>query len=209
MEERGREMAGKAESQTRDDVLDEFREAGALLEGHFILSSGLRSSAYLQCARVMMDPRRGERLCRALADRIVARLGADAFDLVVSPALGGLIVGYELARQLGLEAVFTERVAGAFALRRGFGIAAGARVLMAEDVVTTGRSSHECIDCITANGGRVVAASCLIDRSDGDVDLGVPLIALAQFSIPVYAPDSLPPELAALPATKPGSRPAP
>jgi len=191
---------------TREAVLAEFRAAGALLEGHFILSSGLRSPAYLQCARVMMDADRGERLCHVLATAITARLGADALDIVVSPAMGGVVVGYEIGRQLGLPAIFSERVDGVHALRRGFELVAGARVLMAEDVVTTGKSSRECIDCIEAYGARVVAASCLIDRSAGDVDLGVPLIALAGLKVPVYQADALPPELAALPAVKPGSR---
>ncbi len=202
-------MAEGAETMTRDEVLDEFRAAGALLEGHFILSSGLRSPSYLQCARVMMDARRGARLCRALAGLIDARLGPGALDLVVSPAMGGVVVGYELARQLGLPAIFAERVDGEFVLRRGFDIPRGVRVLMAEDVITTGKSSRECIGCIAAAGGRVIAASCLIDRSDGAVDLGVPLIALAALAVPVYRPDALPPELAAVPATKPGSRPTP
>lgn len=200
-------MTDNHPAMTREQVLAEFRAAGALLEGHFILSSGLRSPAYIQCARVMMDPRRGERLCRALAERIVDRLGAGAVEAVVSPAIGGIVVGYELARQLGVPAMFVERAEDGFALRRGFRIAPGARVLMAEDVVTTGKSSRECIACIAREGGAVVAASCLIDRSDGAVDLGVPLIALAGFAIPTFAPDSLPPELAALPAVKPGSRP--
>ena len=135
--------------------------------------------------------------------------GSDALDAVVSPAMGGVVVGYEMGRQLGVDAMFAERVDGALALRRGFDLAAGARVLMAEDIVTTGKSSRECIDCITANGGRVVAASCLIDRSDGAADLGVPLISLARLAVPAYKPDELPPELAALPAVKPGSRPRP
>ena len=193
---------------TRDAVLAEFRAAGALLEGHFILSSGLRSPNYLQCARVMMDASRGERLCHALALAITSRLGADALDIVVSPAMGGVVVGYEVGRQLGVPAIFSERVDGVHALRRGFELAPGARVLMAEDIVTTGKSSGECIACIEASGGRVVAASCLIDRSDGEVDLGVPLIALAGLKIPAYEADALPPELAALPAVKPGSRQA-
>jgi len=193
---------------TNDEVIEEFRQAGALLEGHFLLSSGLHSAAYLQCARVMMDARRGMRLCRALAERITGSLGTDAIDMVVSPAMGGVIVGYEMGRQLGVPAMFAERVDDALLLRRGFALNAGDRVLMAEDIVTTGKSSRECIDCITENGGRVVAASCLIDRSDGEVDLGVPLIALAGLKVPVYQADALPPELAALPAVKPGSRQA-
>ncbi len=191
---------------TNDKVIEEFRQAGALLEGHFLLSSGRHSAAYLQCARVMMDARRGERLCRELAVRINERLGADAIDMVVSPAMGGVVVGYEMGRQLGVPAMFTERVDDALLLRRGFALKKGDRVLMAEDIVTTGKSSRECIDCITENGGRVIAASCLIDRSDGAVDFGVPLFALAGFKLPSYAADDLPPELAALPAVKPGSR---
>jgi orotate phosphoribosyltransferase len=191
---------------TRDEVLNEFRAAGALLEGHFILSSGLRSPRYMQCARVMMDPRRGERLCQALARKIEAGIGKGALDLVVSPAMGGVIVGYEIARQLGVESVFTERDQGKFAFRRGFGLRPGARVLMAEDIVTTGLSSRECIACIEGHGGKVVAASCLIDRSEGEVDLGVPLFSLAGLKVPAYEADKLPPELAGIPATKPGSR---
>ena len=191
---------------TKDEIIEQFRQAGALLEGHFVLSSGLHSAAYLQCARVMMDARRGERLCRALAGRIVERLGANAIDVVVSPAMGGVVVGYEMGRQLGVEAMFTERVDNVMSLRRGFGLTRGDRVLMAEDIVTTGKSSLECIDCITKNGGRVVAASCLLDRSDGAADLGVPLFALAGLKLPSYEADNLPPELAALPAVKPGSR---
>ena len=191
---------------TLDEILQHFRDAGALLEGHFLLSSGLHSPAYLQCARVMMDPARGATLCGALADKVVAELGPGGVDLVVSPAMGGVVVGYEMARQLGVPGVFTERVDGAFALRRGFDIPAGARVLMAEDIVTTGKSSRECIACITDYGGTVVAASCLIDRSDGGVDLGVPLVSLTGYKVPAYAEDALPPELAATPAVKPGSR---
>ena len=191
---------------TKDQVIEEFRQAGALLEGHFLLSSGLHSAAYLQCARVMMDARRGARLCQALTERIRDGLGAEAIDMVVSPAMGGVVVGYEMGRQLGVPAMFTERVDNLLTLRRGFALSAGSRVLMAEDIVTTGKSSRECIDCITENGGHVVAASCLIDRSDGAVDLGVPLFALAGLKLAAYAADKLPPELAALPAVKPGSR---
>jgi orotate phosphoribosyltransferase len=192
----------------RDAALAEFRAAGALLEGHFILSSGLRSPLYLQCARVLMDPARAGRLCAALAIRVRALLGrlGEGVDLCVSPAMGGVIVGYETARHLGVASMFTERVDGQFQLRRGFAIAPGARVLMVEDVVTTGLSSRECIAAIAAAGGRTVAAACLVDRSDGEADVGVPLAALVGLKVPAYAPDALPPELAALPAVKPGSR---
>ena len=184
-----------------EDVLDEFRAAGALLEGHFILSSGLHSSRYLQCARVLMDPARAARLCKALAARITGKI-----DLVVSPAMGGVVVGYEMGRQLGVPAIFFERVDGKLVLRRGFNITRGARVLMVEDIVTTGLSSRECIAGIAAEGGVTVAAACLIDRSGGKADIGVPLHALTSLEIPAYPADTLPPELAAIPAVKPGSR---
>ncbi len=190
---------------TQGQVLDEFRAAGALLEGHFILSSGLRSARYLQCARVLMDAARADRLCAALAAKVKA-LNPGSIDLVVSPAMGGVIVGYEMGRQLGVPSIFTERVEGKLELRRGFTIPQGARVLMVEDIVTTGLSSRECIAAIAAEGGRTVAAACLIDRSNGSADVGVPLASLAALEIPAYAADALPPELAAIPAIKPGSR---
>ena len=190
---------------SHDDVLNEFRAAGALLEGHFILSSGLHSSHYLQCARVLMDPARAARLCSALADKVRAA-GCGAIDLVVSPAMGGVVVGYEMARQLEVPSVFFERVEGKLELRRGFDITAGARVLMVEDIVTTGLSSRECIEGIAALGGNTVAAACLINRSGGKADVGVPLFALTELDVPTFAADALPPELAAIPAYKPGSR---
>jgi orotate phosphoribosyltransferase len=189
----------------KDAVLDEFRAAGALLEGHFVLSSGRHSAAYMQCARVLMDAKRAERLCGALADKIRARIDAP-FDLVVSPAMGGVVVGYEMGRQLGVPSIFMERVEGTFALRRGFDIAPGARVLMVEDVVTTGLSSRECIAAITSAGGDCVAAACLADRSNGTADVGVPLVSLVALDVPSYAEDAVPPELQAIPVTKPGSR---
>jgi len=189
---------------TQDEVLQEFRDAGALLEGHFILSSGLRSPVFLQKMFIFMDPARTERLCRALAHKIEARFGK--IDYVVSPAIGGIVPGYETARQLGAKAVFVEREDGKFALRRGFSIPEGARVVMVEDIVTTGLSSRECLAAIADTPGTVVGAACLIDRSGGKADLGVPLVALAAVDIPTYAPDALPPELAAIPAVKPGSR---
>lgn len=189
----------------KQQVLQHFRDAGALLEGHFLLSSGLHSPVYLQCARVLMDARRAEILCGALAGNIRKDFDGEV-DLVVSPAMGGVIVGYEMGRQLGIPSIFAERVEGSFTLRRGFDIPAGARVLMVEDVVTTGLSSRECIDCITAHGGKVVAAACLVDRSNGKADVGVPLFSLVRLDVPAYGADHLPPELAAIPAIKPGSR---
>lgn len=188
-----------------EQVLDEFRAAGALLEGHFVLSSGLHSARYLQCARVLMDPVRAERLCKVLAAK-VRDGGFGQVDLVASPAMGGVVVGYEMARQMGVPGIFFERVDGKLTLRRGFSIPAGARVLMVEDIVTTGLSSRECIDGIAAEGGKTVAACCLIDRSNGTADVGVPLYSLTRLAIPTYADGAVPPELAAIPVTKPGSR---
>jgi orotate phosphoribosyltransferase len=190
---------------THDDVLAEFRAAQALLEGHFILSSGLHSSRYLQCARVLMDPRRAERLCAALAAKIPAAIKSQ-IQFVIAPAMGGVIVGYEMARALGVESMFAERVDGNFTLRRGFELQPGAGVFMMEDIITTGLSSAECIAAINAAGGHVVAAGCLIDRMTRSHELGVPVFALAHLQVPAFAADNLPPELAAIPAVKPGSR---
>jgi orotate phosphoribosyltransferase len=190
---------------TQDEVLDEFRAAGALLEGHFILSSGLHSSRYLQCARVLMDAARAGRLCAALAEKVMALIPGP-IDLVASPAMGGVVVGYEMGRQLSVPSVFFERVDGKLTLRRGFSIDKGTRVLMVEDIVTTGLSSRECIAGINAEGGVSVGAACLIDRSGGKADIGVPLAALARLDIPAYEADKLPPDLAVIPAVKPGSR---
>jgi orotate phosphoribosyltransferase len=192
---------------TEDQVLAEFRAAQALLEGHFILSSGLHSSRYLQCARVLMDPSRGARLASALAEKLPGDV-RDSIDVVVSPAMGGVIAGHEMARALGVEAMFLERPTGTFELRRGFRLAAGARVLMMEDVVTTGLSSREAITAIRAAGGDVIAAAALVDRSNGSADLGVPFYPLIRLDVPSYKPDALPAELAAIPAVKPGSRAA-
>ena len=189
---------------TADETLDEFRAAGALLEGHFVLSSGLHSPVFLQKMFVFQDPARTERLCRALAEKARAAFGP--VDVVVSPAVGGIVAGYETARWLGAKAIFVEREDGRFKLRRGFSIAAGARVLMVEDIITTGLSSRECLEALAGHPGTIVGAACLIDRSGGRADIGLPRVALATLDIPTYAPDALPPELAALPAVKPGSR---
>uniref|UniRef100_UPI0035CC8701 orotate phosphoribosyltransferase n=1 Tax=uncultured Sphingomonas sp. TaxID=158754 RepID=UPI0035CC8701 len=192
---------------TDDDVLAEFRAAEALLEGHFILSSGLRSGRYLQCARVLMDPARGARLAKALVARLPADIRAN-IAAVISPAMGGVIAGHEMGRALGVPAMFLERPEGAFELRRGFRIAPGTRVLMMEDVVTTGLSSREAIAAIARAGGETVAAAALVDRSSGTAELGVPFFPLIRLDVPTYAADALPPELAAIPAIKPGSRAA-
>jgi orotate phosphoribosyltransferase len=189
---------------TPDEVLDEFRSAGALLEGHFVLSSGLHSPVFLQKMFVFQDPARTERVCRALAAKITDAYGP--VDYVVSPAVGGIVPGYETARHLGAKAIFVERENGAFALRRGFAIPEGARVVMVEDIVTTGLSSRECLAALREHPGALLGAACLIDRSGGRADLGAPLVSLVQLDIPAYPPEQIPPELAALPAVKPGSR---
>ena len=186
-------------------VLDEFRAAGALLEGHFILSSGLHSPRYLQCARVLADPARGARLAAALLEKIPLAL-RQAIEIVVSPAMGGIIAGHEMGRALGVSALFVERPDGIFGLRRGFTLTPGQKVLMMEDVVTTGLSSREAINAIEAEGGQVIAAAALVDRSNGSVDLGVPFFPLIRLDVPTYEADALPPELARIPAVKPGSR---
>lgn len=192
---------------TDDDVLAEFRAAEALLEGHFILSSGLRSPRYLQCARVLMSPARAERLAQALAAKIPADVKA-RITAVIAPAMGGLICGYELARALGVDSMFVERPTGTFELRRGFRLEPEQQVLLMEDVVTTGLSSREAIAAITAAGGEVIQAASLVDRSNGKADLGVPFTPLIRLDVPSYQPDALPPELEAIPAIKPGSRAA-
>ena len=192
---------------TDDEILAEFRQADALLEGHFILSSGLRSPRYLQCARLLMDPARAERMARALADKIPPQL-REAIDVVVSPAMGGVIIGHEMGRALGRPAVFVERPQGVFELRRGFRLEPGQRVLLVEDVVTTGLSSREAIEAVEKAGGKVVAAAALVDRSNDTADLGVPFTPLIRIDVPAYSADQLPPELEAIPAIKPGSRAA-
>ncbi len=188
-----------------EEVLDIFRECGALLHGHFILSSGLRSPVFLQKARVFMHPDKAEKLCRALAARIREE-GYGDVSQIVSPAVGGIIPGYETARHLGVPAIYTERVNGVFELRRGFEIQPGEKVIVVEDIVSTGISIRECIEAVRKIGGNVVAAACLIDRSGGEADVGVPLVALTRYKVPAYPADQLPPELAAIPAVKPGSR---
>jgi len=187
-----------------EDVLNEFRAAGALREGHFVLSSGLHSPVFLQKNLVFMHADRCERLCKALAEKIVATVGP--VDVAISPAVGGIIPGYETARHLKVASLYVEREGGAFKLRRGFHIEPGQKVVMVEDIVTTGLSSRECIAAIKEAGGDVVAAACIVDRSGGRADVGVPLIALATLDVPAYHADELPAELAAIPVQDPGSR---
>ena len=190
---------------TDDEILAEFRAAKALLDGHFILSSGLRSPRYLQCARVLMDARRTERLARALAGKIPAE-ARELIEAVVSPAMGGVIIGHEMGRALDRPAMFVERPDGEFQLRRGFSLEPGTKVLVVEDVVTTGLSSREAIDAIRQAGGEVIAEAALVDRSAGKADLGVPFYPLIRIDVPTYDASDLPPELATIPAVKPGSR---
>lgn len=187
-----------------NEVLGVFREAGAILEGHFILTSGLRSPVFLQKARVFMHPDKTEKLCGALAGQIAAKVPGP-IDYLVGPAVGGLIPAYETARHLHVPAIWVEREGGEFRLRR-FEIAPGARVVIVEDIVTTGLSIRETVDCMRRLGAEVLAAACIIDRSAGKADVGVPLVALAQYEVPAYPADALPPELAAIPPVKPGSR---
>lgn len=193
---------------TEEEVLTEFRASKALLEGHFLLSSGRHSAHYLQCARVLMNPDRAARLAVALAANLPHDIRKQ-ITKVVSPAMGGVIIGQEMGRALQVDAMFVERPTGTFELRRGFALEPGDKVLMVEDVVTTGLSSREAIKAIEEAGGKVIAAAALVDRSGGSVDLGVPYFPLVALNFPTYAADELPPELAATPAIKPGSRAQP
>jgi orotate phosphoribosyltransferase len=190
---------------TNEQVLNEFKKAGALLEGHFILSSGLHADMFLQKALVFQDAKRTAKLCKALAQKVRSEISQD-FTAIISPAVGGIVPGYEMGRQLGLPAMYVERVEGKFQLRRNFQLKKNQPVLMVEDIVSTGVSSRECIEAIRAAGGRPVAAACLIDRSGGKAKVGVKLIALATLKVPAWEADNLPPHLRNTPAVKPGSR---
>ena len=202
-------MSERPEPLDQVALLGLMRASGALLEGHFLLTYGLHSPVYMQCARLLMTPAHAIRVVQGLRARLAAALPGAAFDLVVAPAMGGIILGYELARQIDRPSLFTERQDGRFVLRRGFAVPTGARVLIAEDVVTTGLSTRECIACVQEHGGVVAAASCIVDRSGGRAEVGVPLVALATLDLPVYQAHELPDDLAAIPATKPGSRARP
>lgn len=190
---------------TEDEILSEFRNVEALLEGHFLLSSGRHSAHYLQCARLLMNPERAGRIAMAITQKIPRDIRGD-IQVVISPAMGGLIIGHEMGRALGVDAIFVERPDGVFGLRRGFSLAKGTKVLMMEDVVTTGLSSREAIKAIEDAGGSVIAAGAVVDRSAGTAELGVPFFPLIQLNFPTYAADELPPGLAATEAVKPGSR---
>jgi orotate phosphoribosyltransferase len=193
---------------TEDEVLAEFRASEALLEGHFLLSSGRHSGHYLQCARVLADPMRAGRLAAAIASKMPRDL-RQSIQKVVSPAMGGIIIGHEMGRALGRDAIFVERPTGTFELRRGFTLEPGEKVLLVEDVVTTGLSSREAIKAVEEAGGEVIATAALVDRSAGEVDFGLPFFPLISLNFPTYAPDELPADLAAIPAVKPGSRAKP
>lgn len=196
-------------SQNQDIFLQEFIDAKAILQGHFVLSSGLHSNTYLQCARVLMNPQRSQRLCKALAEKILDRMRPNFADIVVSPAMGGVVVGYEVGKQLDLPSIFCERVDGVFQFRRGFEIPKKSRVLVIEDVITTGKSSLETFECIQKMGGEVVAEGCLVDRSNYDditAKLGVPVISLLKLDVKVFSSNEIPQELKNIPAVKPGSR---
>ncbi len=190
---------------TEDEILSEFRSADALLEGHFLLSSGRHSAHYLQCARLLMNPERASRIAMAITQKIPRDIRSE-IELVISPAMGGVIIGHEMGRALGVDAMFVERPDGVFGLRRGFSIEPGAKILLVEDVVTTGLSSREAITAIFAAGGNVIAGCSVVDRSAGTADLGVPFFPLIQLNFPTYASNEVPTELAATPAVKPGSR---
>lgn len=190
---------------TPEQVLKQFKAAGALLEGHFVLSSGLHSDVFLQKALVFRDARRTAKLCKALAEKVRSEV-KQKFTAIVSPAVGGIVPGYEMGRQLAVPAMYVERQDGTFQLRRGFALEKNQPVLMVEDIVTTGLSSRECLDAIRAAGGKPVAAACIIDRSGGKARVGVKLVALASFRFPAWEADRLPAHLKDIPAVKPGSR---
>ncbi len=187
---------------TSEEVLDIYRKTGALLTGHFLLSSGLHSEQYLQSALVLQQPEIATRLCAALAERF----RQSRIEVVIAPALGGVFVSHETARALGVRALFAERVNGELTLRRGFTIKPAERVLVVEDVITTGKSTRETIEVVKKAGGTVVAAGSLVDRSGGTADLGVPYHSLVTLQVPTYAPDACPLCKAGSAPVKPGSR---
>jgi orotate phosphoribosyltransferase len=188
---------------TEQEILDLLRETGAILDGHFILSSGKHAARYIQCAKLLQHPDIAERVCRTLAKRVE---GLGPIDVVIGPALGGIIVAYELAEQLGVRGLFTERWEGETVLRRGFEIANGERVLIAEDVVTTGRSTLEVVDVVKENSGEVIGIACIVDRLPESAKLPYPLISALKLKIAAYDPTGCPLCRTGIPAVKPGSR---
>jgi len=191
-----------------EGVLQLFRSTGAYLSGHFRLTSGLHSPEYLQCALVLQHPRHAEKLGQKLAAALTKITGTQTVNLVASPAIGGLIIGHEVARALGTRFIFAERDAGRMTLRRGFAVAPGETAVVVEDVITTGGSTREVIEALRARGARVLAAGSIIDRSGGAVDLGVPRVALETMTVVSHPPESCPLCAQGIPVVKPGSRPA-
>mgnify|MGYP001223651591 CR=1 FL=1 len=190
----------------KEDVLKYFKEVGALLEGHFILSSGYHSAMYLQCAKIFMDPIKSEYLRKILSKKIIKNINLNEVDLVLSPAIGGIIIGYEIARQLNKKSIFLERVNGVFNLRRGFKISPGMRVVILEDVITTGKSSLECVNFVEKKGGKVVGLACLVDRTNDSLFYKLDIISLLRLNIPIFKPEELPRKLKKIEPKKPGSR---
>lgn len=190
---------------TNEQVLNEFKKAGALLEGHFILTSGLHSDKYLQKSLLFTDAKRTAKLCKALAAKVRSEVKTPV-TAIVSTAVGGIVPGYEMGRQLGLPAFFVERVDGEFQLRRNFTLAKGQPVLIVDDIVSTGTSIKECIAAVRKAGGRPVAVAALVDRTSGKVKVGVQFVTLAQWRIPAWEADKLPAHLRDTAAVKPGSR---
>jgi len=181
-----------------------LKETNAVIEGHFILSSGLHSPKYVQCAQLMSKPSQALKICESLAKKIKIELGE--FDLILSPAIGGIIVGYELGKLLNKKTIFSERVNGEFKLRRDFKIEKGSKVLIVEDVITTGKSSLECSNLVISNNATIVGYACIIDRSNGKSDIKDKIISQVELNIPTYQKDKLPKELSSIPPVKPGSR---
>lgn len=188
-------------------IIDDLAQAGAILKGHFILSSGLHSDTYVQCAQIFAQPEKAQYFCKQIVEKILSKYQKSDFDLVVAPAMGGVIIGYEIARQLCVPNIFCERVNSKFTLRRGFQIKQGQKILIVEDVVTTGKSSIETAECIKEFGGEIVAEACLINRSGKEKPLGdIPLVSLIDLEIASYKQGELPEHLQNTEAVKPGSR---
>ena len=181
-----------------------LKETNALIEGHFILSSGLHSSKYVQCAQLMSKPEHALKICQSLANKI--KNNFENFDLILSPAMGGIIVGYEIGKILNKQTIFSERVNGEFKLRRDFQIKKGNRVLIVEDVITTGKSSLECSQLVKENNAEIIGYACIIDRSNGKLGIKNKIISQVELNIPTYKKDDLPKELQIIEAVKPGSR---
>ncbi len=187
-----------------EESLKILKEAKALIEGHFILSSGLHSSKYIQCAQLMSKPHYAEKICKSLALKISKEF--NDFDLILSPAMGGIVVGYELGKLLNKETIFSERVNGEFKLRRDFNISEGNKVLIVEDVITTGKSSIECSKLVTINKAKIVGYACIIDRSNGKSQIKDKIVSQLKLNIPTYSKENLPKDLISIEPVKPGSR---